>query len=76
MGGTEPREWCSGCVLTQVIPHVPDPEADLLPHVPVSRKIINQEKKCAVETGTRNTDTMIGGVKRARVPLGRNQGRY
>ena len=76
MGGMEPKEWCSGCALTQVIPHVPDPKANLLPHVPVSRKIINQEKKCSVETRTHNTDTMIRGVKRACVPLGRYQGRY
>lgn len=34
-----------GRTLTQVIPHVPDPKADFLSHVPISRKkIINQEK--------------------------------
>lgn len=34
-----------GYTLTQVIPHVPDPKADFLSHVAISRKkIINQEK--------------------------------
>jgi len=41
----EHKEWCSDCTLTQVIPHVPDPKADFLSHVPVSRKkTINHEK--------------------------------
>ena len=45
MGCMEHKEWCSDYTLTQVIPHVPDPKADLLSHVPVSRKkTISPEK--------------------------------
>lgn len=29
-----------GQTLTQIIPHVPDPKANFLPHVPISRKKI------------------------------------
>lgn len=29
-----------GQTLTQIVPHVPDPKANFLPHVPISRKKI------------------------------------